>query len=383
MFPVARTAPTWTAALSAAVLAVAVASAWSPVTAAADRVPATTTVAPGYAEAGHAVRVQRTAQVAATAVANPVETGTTIRIRGTAVTKTSTGTAKHRPVRLLERSNGSWRVLARKRTTPAGGYRFRATAGEVATVRVFRVRALRLKGLPAARTGRIKVEVVEPDPTLEPVPDPLPGDYVTPEPLPADYQAAGSETDWTYLFKGGSRWNPCEPIRWAYNPQSQGYAGLADVYRAFAKISGVSGLQFQYVGETSWRYLGNIKDPDFPVDVDITVSWADESELDDLAGRRVGTAGGSGAPAAEGADVEFELSRGYLALDNEHALPSGFKKPGWGQILLHEALHALGLGHAQETVQVMSPIASAENTRFGAGDISGMTRVGLPAGCIG
>lgn len=380
MFPVARTTPAWTAALSAAVLAVSVASFVSPVTAAADQAPTTMTVAPAYAEAGHAVRVRRTAQVAATAVANPVETGRTIRIRGTAVTKTSTATAKRRPVRLLEQSNGSWRALARKWTTRAGAYRFRATAGEAATVRVFRVSAPRFKGLSAARTGRIRVAVIEPEPTLEPVPDP--GDYVTPEPLPADYQAAGSTTDWTYLIKGGSRWNPCDPIRWAYNPQDQGYAGLADVYRAFAKISGVSGLQFQYVGETSWRYLGNIRDADFPVDVDITVSWADESELDALAGPRVGTAGVSGSAAPPGTDVGFVISRGYLALDNGHALAGGFDEPGWGQVLLHETLHALGLGHAKKQVQLMYGVAHDDNTRFGAGDITGMTQVGLPAGCI-
>lgn len=396
MFPLTRSTAAAIAALtSAALIAAATASPPGASSTAADPAPGETSTAPVQVEDGHTVRVRRTYRAAATAVPDTVEVGTAIRIHGTAVTRSEHRATRRRPVRLLERTGRRWQQVARKRTTRAGAFRFRLRAGEVAQVRVFRVRARRFHGLPATRTGVIRVAVVEPEPTPvpapepapepapDPVPEPVPGDLVPPEPLPTDYQAAGSATDWSYLFAGGSRWNPCEPIRWAYNPKGQGYAGLADVYRAFAKISGVSELQFRYVGETSWRYLGSIRDPDFPDQVDITVSWADEAELDDLAGPAVGIAGGSGAPAAEGTDVGFVMSRGYVALDNGHALPGGFDGPGWGQVLLHEMLHALGMGHAKGTAQVMYPVANAENTRFGAGDLTGMTRVGLASGCLG
>lgn len=384
MFSLTRRSTALMATLATAAL---VATTAKPFPASPDQGPAATQPGPAYVTAGDVVRVRRTYQAAASAVPDTVEVGTTITILGTAVTKPVHRAKRRRPVRLLERTGGRWQRLARKRTTRAGAFRFRIQAGEVAQDRVFRVTARRFRGLPAARTGMIRVEVVEPESTPDPTPDPppdlAPGDYVTPEPLPADYQPKGSATDWSYLIDGGSRWDPCEPVRWAYNPTGQGYAGLTDVYRAFAKISGVSGLQFQYAGETSWRYLGNIKDSDFPDEVDITVSWADDTELADLAGPRVGIAGGSGAPAAEGADVGFELSRGYLALDNGHALPGGFDEPGWGQVLLHEGLHALGMGHAEGMAQVMYPAAHDGNNRFGAGDITGMTRIGVLAGCLG
>lgn len=382
MFSLTRRSTAVIVALSTAALAAGATT--SPrATGAADPGPAETSLDRGYAEGTHTVRVRRTYQAAATAVPDTVEVGTTIRIRGTAVTTSGSRAKRRRPVLLLERTGSGWQRLARKRTTRAGAFRFRTPAGDVVHDRVFRVTARRFHGLPAARTRLIKVAVVEPEPAPDPPLDLAPGDYVTPEPLPDGHQAEGSGTDWSYLLDGGSRWDPCEPVRWAYNPRGQGYAGLADVHRAFAKISGVSGLQFQYAGETSWRYLGNIRDSGFPDDVDITVTWADASELDDLAGTRVGIAGGSGAPAADGADVDFEMSRGYVVLDNGHALPGGFAEPGWGQVLLHETLHSLGMGHAEELVQVMYPAAHDGNTQFGAGDITGMTRVGLPAGCLG
>ena len=102
------------------------------------------------------------------------------------------------------------------------------------------------------------------------------GRVVKPERLPAGYVGAGSARDWHFLFQGGGRWNPCKPIRWSYNPAGQRYGrALADVSRAFAKISGVSGLRFKYVGRTTYRYLGVRSEKRFPsTRTDMVISWA-------------------------------------------------------------------------------------------------------------
>ncbi len=83
-----------------------------------------------------------------------------------------------------------------------------------------------------------------------------------------------------------------------------------------------------------------------------------------------------------GADVRVRMDRGYLTLDNTEVLPAGYERSGWGQVLLHEILHALGLGHADERVQIMYGTATPSNLRFGAGDLTGMTKVGAEAGCL-
>ena len=113
----------------------------------------------------------------------------------------------------------------------------------------------------------------------------------------------------------------------------------------------------------------------------MVVGWADAGELGKLSGNVVGVGGGRGWTIT-GADVAYRMERGYLTLDNGHVLPGGFDRSGWGQVILHEILHAVGLGHAGEQVQLMYETAHAGNITFGAGDITGMKKVGAPSGCL-
>jgi len=46
--------------------------------------------------------------------------------------------------------------------------------------------------------------------------------------------------------------------------------------------------------------------------------------------------------------------------------------------MLHEAMHALGLGHAAGQAQVMYGAVSSTNHLFGAGDLTGLDRIGAP-----
>lgn len=343
----------------------------------------------------HAVRAHKRHRVAGAAAAQQVTVGTRIVIRGGAVTRRQ-GRSTPRPVLLAEQRGGTWKVIARTRTSKAGAWRFEIPAGQTVRTRTFRAQAPRFDGLSAATTPPMRVKVVEassPAPTtptpppapgpvpVEPTPGlPSPGAYDDPEYLPAGYVAAGTAGDWSYLIGGGSRWDPCQVIRWVYNPSGEGYPALSDVQRAFARISGISGLAFKYVGTTGYRYLGSSSG--FPSEqAEITVGWADESELPGLAGSVVGIGGGGGA-YTHAADVAVEMTRGYLTLDNGDVLPGGFDESGWGQVMLHEIMHALGLGHAREQVQVMFPMLTADSLSFGAGDISGLRRVGAPSGCL-
>ncbi len=323
------------------------------------------------------------------------EAGTTFDVVGTAASTRRRGSIA-RPVALAQRTGGRWSVIDRTTTSSTGAFGFSVEAGEVAATRVLRVEARAYRGLRVARTGPLVVTVVAPadpaDPTDPTVPsdptDPAgpsdPADpgtgFDAPEPLPSGYVGAGSASSWTYLFGGGGRWNPCQVIRWAYNPTAEGYAALPDVQQAFAKIAGVSELRFKYVGASPWRYGSGEA---FPADqADIVVGWADEQRLPVLAGNVVGYGGGSGRWTPAGSDVAVQIERGFMVLDNGHMLPGGFTRSGWGQIITHEALHALGLGHASESVQIMYGMAHQDNIRFGAGDLTGMRTIGAAPGCL-
>jgi len=318
------------------------------------------------------VRVRKSFPVVASARIGTVQVGKKIRIVGSVTTRHA-----KRPLTLTERKHRKWKVIARKKSNRVGAYKFKVPAGGKAKVRVFRVETKRFHGLRGGTTRALKIRVVAAPPTA-------PTDFDAPEFLPAGYVGAGTTAyglGWK-VYDGGARWNPCRTIRWAYNPTGEKYAALPDVQRAFARLAGISGLRFRYVGGTPWRYLGNLNDPAFPASTaDIAVGWANEAELPTLAGNTVGYGGWSGG-TIQGADVLYKINRGYLILDNGATLQPGFDQVGWGSVSMHEIMHSLGLDHAGEPVQMMYPELTAQNVNPGAGDITGLGKVGSASGCL-
>ncbi|MFC6044274.1 hypothetical protein [Nocardioides hankookensis] len=308
-------------------------------------------------------------------------TGTAIRFAGDVVVA-----KKPRAVQLAEKRSGRWKVVARTRSARTGSFAFRLPAGTTAATRVFRAQAPAAGGLRGLVTGSLKVKVTKTSgssggtggtgPTV-----PGTDDYDAAEALPNGYDAAGSKNDWSSLFgKDSVRWDPCTVITWRYNPDGEAYDARADVTRAIAKISGVSGLKFKYVGTSSFSYRGQ-NHPTFPDDADLFVSWASAAQYDDLQGSTVGVGGGyATSQGAAALDVDWRMANGYLTLDKGASqVASGFDGSGWGQIMMHETLHAMGLGHAASdpgSREVMAPVATSLNYRFGAGDITGMHNIG-------
>ena len=327
-----------------------------------------------------AVRLHKPAPLALSAP-RTVPAGGKIRFAGDVVVKAR----KPRRVQVDELTARGWRTVAKATSKRTGAFSVRVAAGTTSTTRVFRAEAPATRGLAGYRTVKLRVKVTKTAiPTTGPT---IPGtvDYDPAEGLPDGHVSAGSKSDWTYLFDTepnafGSRWDPCTVITWTYNPAAEAYPALADVRRAFAKISGVSGLRFKYLGnQQSHRYVGDNDDLDTMTEK-MVVGWADEDEFADLDGASVGIGGGL-AHLVSGADVDLQMVQGYLTLDNDPktALAQGFNGSGWGQVMMHEILHALGLGHAKGANQLMFGTATSQNYQFGAGDITGMQKVGLPA----
>ncbi len=345
---------------------------------------------PALVHAQDAVRLRKPSPIVLSAPKS-VQAGARIRFVGDVVVKAR----KPRRIEISELRSGRWRPVGRTTSKRNGTFLLRIAAGGVGGTRVFRAEAPSARGLAGLRTGNLKVKVATAATTTAQTTGPvIPGGdgYDAAEGLPAGYDGEGKASDWSYLFDQqpggyGSRWDPCTVITWSYNPSGEAYNALPDVKRAFAKIAGVSGLRFLYTrDQEDFRFVGSNADLD-GMPEQMVVGWASEQEFPDLRpdedGDAVGIGGGT-AHLVAGADVDLQMVQGYLTLDNDGAiaLAPGFNGTGWGQVMMHEILHALGLGHAQSATQLMYGTATSQNYQFGAGDITGMTKIGSASPCL-
>ncbi|WP_104107609.1 matrixin family metalloprotease [Nocardioides sp. 616] len=278
---------------------------------------------------------------------------------------------RSRTVRLALRGPGGWQELARKRSTRAGLFRLRAFAGDVDTTLLLRVQvsAPRLR----VSTLRLRVGVVASSTGETPVAETPTSDPQTRyDPTDPTQPASGSPSDWSYLLDTSSaRWDPCAPIGWGYDEAGAYPGALLDVTTALAGVASRTGLTFAYQGTVGEQ---------------LNISWSTEAQDVRLAGNVAGYGGASAVSLPPGsADVEHQLVRGRMVLDSEARLRPGFRltgTPTWGQVMLHELLHVVGLGHATGPDQLMYGVATSENHRLGAGDLAGLRAVGSGGGCL-
>lgn len=358
------------AALAAAVLLVgsllALTGGGAPAASSAQESPRTVSFAEGDV-------VAREVAIVASAPARS-RRGSTFAVTGKVAVRKG---GRARAVRLLERRGHAWRQVAKTSTSRWGVFSFRVRAGTKLRTRTFKVRAPRARPMRAVTSGvvRVKVVVRTAHPSV-PVPS---GSDPAESPDPNAPAPLGSASDWTWLFgpTGPARWNPCRTITWVYNPAGSYIGSLTDMKRAFARISGLTGLGFKYVGATA----------DVPVNgatltagADIVVGWSDAAHDARLA-TSVGIGGAKGRSTT--GDVDWQLQDGFILLNRASTMPPGFVTSGaptWGDVMEHELLHVVGLGHAAQQTQIMFPIAGAH--AFGAGDLAGMKAVGATHGCL-
>lgn len=275
-----------------------------------------------------------------------------------------------RPVKLQVRRSGAWRTVASKRLTSRTSWRPVVSAGSQAARLRLRLLAPRHRDRPMWRSSVRSVQVAK-----APVqPGVVPGrkDPVTTPPAwdPTEALAAGTPlgaaSDWSWMDAvNRPTWPDCQVIRWAYNPAGSYGSALPDVRRSFARIAGVSGLRFRYVGES-----GALTTADY----DIGVSW---SQAD---GFEQGVIGVTYFRYTVGGGQPSRIKSGSIVFNNDLDLVIGMDAPpgeiSTGQLFQHEIMHAVGLGHAETDTQLMYPYASTTNSRLGAGDLAGLRAVG-------
>lgn len=181
------------------------------------------------------------------------------------------------------------------------------------------------------------------------------------------------------------RWDPCSPIRYVVNLDGAPYgSSLDDVEAAFARVTAVTGIRFEFAGETDEpaREDRPVVQPDRygPGWAPVLVAWTEPARSPSLTGDVVASA--TVIPAGR---VPVYVS-GSIHLDATQALRAGFGRGrAWGTVLLHEAGHLVGLEHVGDESEVMHPggerSRASATVRWGVGDREGLRRLGLDAGC--
>lgn len=174
-------------------------------------------------------------------------------------------------------------------------------------------------------------------------------------------------------------WDPCREIRYEINPD--GAPDGADdtvtfVQEAIDEVSGLTGLQFDYVGETdrrpSWQAQLVPRGRGEPV----LIAWADADEVDELEGDVAGVGGAVSQQVPAGGWRRYVS--GQVTLDSEvyEILDGDRDGDARGRaILLHELGHLVGLDHVDSPAELMYA-DEVGLLDFGTGDRNGLVRLG-------
>ena len=166
------------------------------------------------------------------------------------------------------------------------------------------------------------------------------------------------------------------------------------VQRALAKVTAASGLQFHYLGQTSYiphnavihyatgdKVVFDAAQERAKTGAELVIAWASPSASNLLnpyeAG--VGTVSWSGNPASQ-----LRIVEGAVVMKRGVHLLAGFTNgASVGALLMHELGHAVGLEHVTTSSQIMYPVVGTwTRAYYHSGDIAGLRRVGRPAGCM-
>jgi matrixin len=210
-------------------------------------------------------------------------------------------------------------------------------------------------------------------------------------PSKATAAVAGGSTSYAWMATNADgspiRWNPCQPVHYVTNFAEAPASAASDVAGAIARVSAATGISFVNDGSTTEIPQSNrpASQPDRYGSgwAPVLIAWSDPQHSSLLPGGGVvGEGGATWVSTGSGPSVYIT---GVVAVDASatRSVTAGFGSGvTMGDLLLHEIGHVVGLGHTQDTAQVMYPdILSRPAAGYGPGDLAGLHRLGAAAGC--
>lgn len=289
--------------------------------------------------------------------------GATVR-QGRAYVVTGSVSGGPRPVLVQRRVPGGWFPLGRDQAGADGRFSIRVDTRWV------------------ARHGSIRVWAPPTDLAEEAVATRTGGLTVTRSHRPRGGSA------WRPLRAGDARamrWSPCgyRPgvITYRVNHRGLPRGGLAEVKRAFAQLTAATGFTFRYLGRTTLVPLRNGSGT-ISRNADITIAYATPRQVPALRGPVLAT-----TPTAAGfaGTSTYRILQAATVLDRTAGLRPGFgggRRASRGKTLLHELGHQVGLAHVGDRRQVMYPSPTTFSAQYARGDLKGLAKVGVGAGCF-
>lgn len=181
------------------------------------------------------------------------------------------------------------------------------------------------------------------------------------------------------------RWNPCQPVRWTFNPTGAPAGGLQVLKAAVARVAAASGTHWVYVGPTTTKptsaVLPRSAQASYPP---VTLGWTDGSS-DLLRAQPKGVLAMTrtawfGVQKSDGSKVAA-MRAAVIAFDRTDRLP--LRGPvSWEAVALHELGHTMGLAHVGDKRQLMATVLPRTAAGLQNGDRAGLLRVGRAAGCV-
>lgn len=208
----------------------------------------------------------------------------------------------------------------------------------------------------------------------------------------------GNPTSVAYLTNPPSRWNPCSSITYRVNLAGAPAGAARDVDAAVAQVAAATGLRFVKAGATTVVPGSAGRDvlDAYPAGTDLVIAYAKPGQSKYLAKASdvLAMGGAFYRPQVSnaGGRTWHEIIQGYVVLDRTQKLPGGFGTGNrygmlgtWGQVLMHELGHVVGLDHPRgpSASQIMSANTTTKPAVWGAGDLVGLHRLGAASGCFG
>lgn len=192
---------------------------------------------------------------------------------------------------------------------------------------------------------------------------------------------------------GPYRWNPCRPITYQVNLEHAPPGALGDVREAIRRVAEATGIRFVDGGVTTRTVDMQVgrafrgRGPAEPRYYPLLIDWVPHERFVYLADSKRAIA--FGMPYRGQGDEARTYVSGIVAMDAGEDLEPGFGgRFSRGVVLMHELGHVMGLDHVASPFEIMwspetstSPIPDPFQTDWGPGDLEGLRRLGIEAGC--